>query len=71
MTFWLRPCELYNNSSLVRYKLHKKYVTNIIGVHLVHYMVYNMLIISQIMKVFTETASLTLFDQNEMVSAGS
>ena len=54
--FWLRPCELYNNSSLVRYKPHKKYVTNTIGVHLVHYMVYNMLIISQIMKVFTGTA---------------
>ena len=63
MFFWLRPCELYNNSSLVRYKPHKKYVTNIIGVHLVHYMVYNMLIILEVMKVFTGT---TLAD--EMVS---
>ena len=68
--FWLRLCELYNNSPLVRYKPHKKYVTYTIDVHRVHYMVYNMLIISQIMKVFTGTA-LADIDQNEMVSAGS
>ena len=36
--FWLRPCELYNNSSLVRYKPHKKYVTNTIGVDISSWM---------------------------------